>query len=238
MNHYLSGAWITGLIMILISTSVGAMTEAQENMKRDESAQKAVVIIGASYAKGLKINHIGGSPVINNGVGGEETKATVKRFQQDVLDHNPKAVIIWGFINNIFRADANKMETTLQETRKHFEFMTKAALERGIKPILVTEITMAYPDTFMEKLARFVGGVLGKKSYQDYINGHVVSVNNWLRQYAQRNELQLLDFQQVFEEEPNGARKSEYATDDASHITPAGYEVLKAHTLERLGSSL
>jgi len=66
---------------------------------------------------------------------------------------------------------------------------------------------------------------MGKKSYQDYINQHVLDVNQWIRDYAKQNGLLLLDLQPVISDD-KGWRKKEYATKDGSHISEKGYEKL------------
>ena len=57
------------------------------------------------------------------------------------------------------------------------------------------------------------------------MNQHVLATNAWLREFARRQGLLLLDLQPVVSDPQNG-RLPAYATDDASHISPAGYQKL------------
>ena len=44
---------------------------------------------------------IAGHPVINRGVSGHETQDILARFDHDVIAARPRAVILWGYMNNI-----------------------------------------------------------------------------------------------------------------------------------------
>lgn len=78
-----------------------------------------------------------------------------------------------------------------------------------------------------------IGKLLGKASYQDYINGHVSEVNRWIRELAAREGILLLDLERVLAD-PQNVRKKEYALPDGSHISPQGYEAIRRYSEERL----
>ena len=86
-------------------------------------------------------------------------------------------------------------------------------------------MTIRPKDSWKETIAGWIGGLLGKESYQDYINQHVLDLNKWVRGYAEKHDLLLLDLQPVISDE-TGQRQKEYAVKDGSHISPAGYEKL------------
>ena len=71
----------------------------------------------------------------------------------------------------------------------------------------------------------WIGTLLGKKSYQDYVNQHLLETNKWLKNYAMNQNQLLLDLQPVISDE-NGRREKEYAVKDGSHIYQKGYEKL------------
>ncbi|MCK4950743.1 MAG: hypothetical protein KAS48_02915 [Gammaproteobacteria bacterium] len=191
------------------------------------------VIIGASYARAWSIESIQGKTVINKGVDGNQSFEMLARFKEDVLDQNPDTVIIWGFINDIFRSDSGNMENTLSRIKNSYEEMCKLAIKKGINTILATEVTIREPSGFSNQVSGLIGSLLGKKSYQDYINGHVIEMNKWLKQFARSKQLSILDFEKVL----SGAgrsRKAEYATDDGSHIAEAAYDRLSAYVVEEM----
>jgi lysophospholipase L1-like esterase len=79
----------------------------------------------------------------------------------------------------------------------------------------------------------FLNGLRGKQSYATQVNREVRELNAFVRQLAAREQLVLLDFEKVFAPE-GGARKPDYAKEDRSHITPAGYQALTAYAVAEL----
>lgn len=206
----------------------GNSTNGQEN-----TMSKTLVIIGASYAKGLNPKELAGYQVVNKGVNGEQSFEMLSRFETDVVALKPDAVLIWGFINDIFRGDATQIDQILKRTRESTAAMVAMAKKAGISPILATEVTIRGRDGLKEMAGELVAGLLGKQSYQDYVNGHVRDTNRWIREMAAREGILLLDFEAVLAD-PRGVRKKEFSKPDGSHISEAGYELLTHYVEERL----
>lgn len=204
-------------------TSKAEVQKGNSIMKDKKS--DTVVIFGASYAEGWTIDRLGKMDVVNKGIGGQQSGEMLERFKTDVAGQNPRAVIIWGFINDIFRTERDRIDETLQQARKNLETMVELAGQYNIEPILATEVTIRPKDGLKEAVAGLAGKLLGKQSYQDYVNQKVTALNGWIKKYADENGLLLLDFQQVLASE-SGERKKEYATPDGSHISEAGYQRL------------
>ena len=213
---------------ILVKTVEGRLksNHTKEGYKHSETLnENRIVLIGASYAKGWDIKEANGITIINKGVSGEQSFEMLVRFNQDVISQKPRAVIIWGFINDIFRSKREEISLAIERAEKSFMEMVKLSQENGIIPILATEVTIRPKVGFKETLTGWVGWLMGKKSYQDYINQQVLDMNQWLRDYAKANNLQILDLQPVISDK-HGKRLKEYATNDGSHISKKGYERL------------
>jgi uncharacterized SAM-binding protein YcdF (DUF218 family)/lysophospholipase L1-like esterase len=189
-----------------------------------------VVILGASYAGGWAVKHVGARPIINKGAEGEQSFQLLARFDRDVTSENPRAVILWGFINDIFRAPHTDIETALIRVRTSFADMIRLAKQHGIEPILATEVTVRPPDSWAEMFASWLGALLGKEGYQQRINRHVLATNQWLRDLAKHERLLLLDLQPVLAE-PGGDRRKEFVQPDGSHITGEGYAAVTDYAL-------
>jgi lysophospholipase L1-like esterase len=189
-----------------------------------------IVLLGASYAGGWQLPAIAGRPVINKGVQGQESWELLNRFEQDVVAARPSAVIVWGYINDVFRAPREKIDSATARARQSFEQMIAKARAAGIEPIVATEVTIRSKDDWGEWAASWVGWAMGKQSYQSYINGHVLALNDWLRDLAKREGLLLLDLQPVVSD-ANGERRKGMAKEDGSHITPPGYDALIAYAV-------
>ena len=186
---------------------------------------KKIVLIGASYVRGWNLHMIAGVPVINKGVNGEQTFEMLARFGQDVIALSPRSVVIWGYINDVFRSEKANIKDKLDATRENLKKMVFKAREHRILPILATEITICGPSGFRETAAAFAGRLIGKESYQDYVNEHVRALNLWIRQLSNEHEINLLDFESELSDD-DGVRKREYAEADGSHISPRGYDQL------------
>ena len=193
---------------------------------------RPVVLLGASYAEGLKLAQLAGRVLINKGVGGEESGDMLKRFQTDVVAVNPEMVILWGFINDIFRSERAKMADTITKIKENYVAMVERARESGIVPVLATEITMSRRPGVKERVMGWVGRVMGKTSYQDFINSHVIEVNLWMKNYAVQNDLKLLDFQALLAD-GGVMRVMAYAQEDGSHVSERGYALIAEYLEEQ-----
>jgi lysophospholipase L1-like esterase len=208
------------------TTRLGAIPTFGSTM-RISNPSGPIVLLGASYAGGWPIDRIADTELINKGVSGQASFEMLERFERDVTALKPRAVIIWGFINDIFRADGDAGAAT-QRTRDNYTRMIELARERGIEPILVTELTMRPPPSWMNTLASIVGALRGTESYQSRTNRQVMETNRWLVDLARREELLLLDFQSTLAE-GGGMRRAEFTQADGSHVTPAGYASLTSY---------
>lgn len=214
------------------STNMG-----DNDMKENSYQNGYIVLTGASYAKGWPLKNIKGLSVINRGVDGAQSFEVLSRFRKDVITVKPRAVIIWGYINDIFRTNRNKIDIAIKKAKDSFVAMVELSKKNGIIPILATEVTLGNKKGVMDALKYWVGKLLGKTSYQDYINKHVLDLNRWLKSYAQKNNLLVLDLQPIISD-ANNLRLKEYATEDGSHISKQGYEKLTIYATKRIGDYL
>lgn len=199
---------------------------------------KTLVIIGASYAGGWKPQKpVAGYQIVNKGVSGQQSFEMLARFETDVVSIKPDAVIIWGFINDVFRNDRDRIDQTLKRARESLAAMVESARKAHIRPILATEVTIRGKTGFGETVGGYIGGLLGKESYQDYVNGQVIQTNRWIKDLAAREGISLLDYEAILSDR-GGVRKKEFAKDDGSHITTAGYEAITEYTERQLRDCL
>jgi lysophospholipase L1-like esterase len=220
------------LFLVLIST-IGVTQVKGAAMPNTEGPAPPIVVLGASYAAGLERTALAGYPLINKGVGGQQSHEMLARFQADVLDLQPGMVIIWGFINDIFRSERTAMEQTVAAVKQNYQAMVDLARSNGITPLLATEITMSRRPGLMDWLRSLIGRFAGKTSYQEYINGQVMAVNRWLHEYADQNGLILLDLQAQLAD-GGTMRNSRYAQPDGSHVSDEGYQVIADYLERRL----
>lgn len=209
---------------------------ATESVAVDCSDALQVVVLGASYAKGWTAE---GAPfrMLNAGREGEESWKMLERFDRDVVQAGATHVILWGFINDIFRSPRQDIDATTERTRRTIQEMVAQARAHSIEPILATEITIRGPKTFTEAAGSWLARLLGRSSYQDFINARVKETNEWIRSLAATDTLQLLDFERVLAD-ADGRRTYQFAADDGSHVSAAGYQALTQYAVPRLAHYL
>ena len=208
------------------SESIAGTTAVMEQAKMNP--QGPIVLLGASYAGGWRLGDVAGVPTHVRGVSGQQSFEMLARFDADVVAARPRAVILWGFINDIFRAPGGNVDAAKARVRESYLQMIAQARQHGIEPVIATEVTMRPDDSWPATIKTWIGGLLGKESYQARINRNVLEMNRWLVDTAQRERLLLLDLHGALAEN-GGARRREYTTDDGSHITDAGYAALSAY---------
>ena len=217
--------------------ATGAATApTTDQMPSPAPASGPLVVLGASYAQNWPLA-VPGWRIVNKGIAGQVSTEVRDRFQRDVVPERPRAVIIWGFINDVFRATPDRMPATLTGVRENIQAMVAAARAAGIEPILATEVTVRGGVTWGDWAREWVGWALGKESYQAMINRHVHETNAWLRDYAARERLLLLDLQPVVSD-AKGFRVPEHAEPDGSHVSPAGYDALTRYAGPKLAAHL
>jgi hypothetical protein len=209
------------------------VAEGQDQAMADEQDGPLLVIIGASYAADWGAPRLPGYRVRNVGIGGQETKDVLERFDRDVIAARPHAVVIWGHINNIYRAQNGDYVGAQQAAKSDYQAMLDRAKAEGIDVILATEVTLTEAMSWADRGIALVAPLLGKRSYADRINEHVRAVNDWLRAIARDRGLRVLDFESVLDD-GSGFRRREFTREDGSHLSEAAYSVLTEHTVEAL----
>jgi len=223
---------------LLASGADPAASKGSAGMGSKDESAKSLVILGASYAGGWPSDRsIAGYRVINKGVGGQQSFEMLARFESDVLTLKPDAVIIWGFINDVFRSDSTAIDQTLKRTQESIVAMVAMAKKAGITPILATEVTIRGKEGWSESFQALIASILGKPSYQDYVNGHVKETNRWLRDLAASEGIALLDLETVLVDQ-QGVRRKDFSRPDGSHISLQGYEALMRYSEGRLRALL
>ncbi|MES9853014.1 MAG: GDSL-type esterase/lipase family protein [Candidatus Thiodiazotropha sp. L084R] len=202
------------------------LSAAQENSAADNT-ESNLVIIGASYAENWPISKIGCLDVLNKGINGQVSTEVRDRFEKDALGINPKAVLIWGFINDFSNNPREVADETRETAIRNIEAMAEAAHKAGVIPVLATEVTMGAPDSLLDNLMGWIGSIRGKQSFQQYISTNVMTANEWIRGYAKQKGYPLLDIEKLMTNE-EGNRKAGYFTQDLSHITDKAYQDLDA----------
>ena len=186
-----------------------------------------IVFIGASNAAGWQLAPIAGHEVVNRAAGGQETQHFVARFDDDVVAARPRAVILWGYMNNIANTPDREGGRAEARVRDDCQRLIVKARAAGIELIVATDVMIGFDEGWRTAIRSWAGRMLGRERYEDYINKHMTSLNAWLTATAKRERLLLLDLESVLSH-GSGKRTRESSEADG-HITQAGYEALTAY---------
>ncbi len=139
-----------------------------------------------------------GLNLVNAGVNGDTIEDMARRFQKDVLERKPVAVVILGGTNDAFCS-----EITIAQTVYYLEEMIKEAVDNNIQPVLGLPIPVDEP-LIAEKLERICS------SYRDT---------------ASRLKVPVIDFAAPFLDPRSGSPRADLYVDGV-HPNRTGYEVM------------
>lgn len=174
-----------------------------------ETGENRVVFMGNSITARWITNRpefFANKSYVNRGIGGQTTPQMLVRFTQDVIDLQPKAVVILAGINDIAQVTG---PTTLKAIMDNISGMALLASAQGIKVIL-SSVLPAYD--FPTK----PGLEPAEK---------VIALNKMIKEFAQKNDFYYLDYFPVFKDSRNGMKK-EFSNDEV-HPTKEGYMVME-----------
>ena len=146
-----------------------------------------------------------GKPYVNRGISGQTTPQMLVRFQQDVVQLHPAAVVILAGTNDIA---GNTGPSTQQMIEDNYTSMAEIAKQNGIK-VVFASITpaFAYP---------WKPGIQPVERIRE--------LNKWLQDFCSRNGCVYLDYYSSMVD-ANGAMLPGLSSDGV-HPTAKGYSVM------------
>lgn len=146
-----------------------------------------------------------GVAMVNRGICGEATGEMLDRFQADVLEQSPSHVIIMGGSNDAF------MDVMDDEVHENISEMVRQARMAGIVPVF----GLPPPCTYFAE--------------ESVLEGY----RCWMREYAAKQGIPVIDFYSAFIEEDAGRIKEEYFPDGV-HPSEQGYLLMASVAVRRL----
>lgn len=180
----------------------------ESNTKLKAGPSTDVVFIGDSITE----NWLTADPAffeangyINRGIGGQTTPQILLRFRVDVIGLNPKVVHILAGVNDIA---GNTGPTTLAAIQGNLESMVEMARANNIEVVLGTVLpAAAFPWRPELRPAQ-----------------HINDLNSWIRSYAARENIQLIDYEVLLSDGEGDLKRS--LTHDGVHPHRAGYGLM------------
>lgn len=183
--------------------------EANAALETPEEDEQRVVFMGNSITIGWinsRPEFFEGKPWVNRGIGGQTTPQMLLRFRQDVIDLNPKIVILLAGTNDIA---GNTGPATINMIMDNIKGMAEMAQANGIRVILSSTLpAYDYPwRTGLEPAPK------------------IIALNEMIEDYCDEKGHIYLDYFSAMVDERNGLPKK-YAEDEV-HPTIAGYKVME-----------
>ena len=178
--------------------------------------QRLVVFMGDSITDMWSHPEFGGffpgKPYVNRGIGGQTTPQMLLRFRPDVIDLQPKVVVILAGTNDLA---GNTGPMTLEQTEDNLASMAELAHAHGIRVVIASVTPVAD-----------VTGADGKKLEQTLKRPpeKILELNAWIKKYAGEHGGVYLDYFSAMVDD-KGFLKADL-TADGLHPNAKGYVVM------------
>lgn len=183
--------------------------DANEKLPAAQQDDNRIVFMGNSITIGwlnLRPEFFKNKTYVNRGISGQTTPQMLLRFRQDVVNLDPKAVILLAGTNDIA---GNTGPSTLEMIMDNIKGMSEIAKASGIKVILTSTLP-AYDYPWKPGLEP---------------SGKIIALNNMIKEYSESQGHIYVDYFSAMVDDRNGLPKK-YAEDEV-HPTVAGYKVME-----------
>ena len=177
--------------------------------------EKRVVFMGDSITEGWHFDApaaankpagvFAAKPYINRGISGQTTPQMVLRFHQDVINLQPKVVVILAGTNDIA---GNTGPMTPEETENNLAAMAEMAKQNHIALVLCS-ILPAYDYPWQPGLTPAP---------------KIDALNAWIKDYAAQHNYVYVDYHSAMKDARDGLPAN--LSKDGVHPTEAGYEIM------------
>jgi lysophospholipase L1-like esterase len=184
--------------------------DADAALKAPAPGESRVVFFGDSITDIWKLGEsFPGKPYVNRGIGGQTTSQMLVRFRQDVIDLQPKVVVILAGTNDIA---GNTGKISNDDIEANFATMAELARVHHIR-VVFSSLLPVYNYT---------------PQSQEFFNSRpmsrIIALNDWLKGYCAAGGSVYLDyFDSMLDDK--GMLKRDLA-DDGLHPNKAGFAVM------------
>jgi lysophospholipase L1-like esterase len=182
--------------------------EDNQKLPPVQAEENRVVFMGNSITQGwieLVPDFFSNRPYINRGISGQTTPQMLLRFRQDVIQLQPKVVVILAGTNDIA---GNTGPSTLEMIEDNIHSMTELAQCHGIQVVLCS-VLPAYDFPWRRGLDPAP---------------KIVELNKRIKQYAISHGVVYCDYFTAMVDERNGLPKE--LSEDGVHPNKAGYAIM------------
>jgi len=183
--------------------------EADASLGPPTAGENRVVFFGDSITDIWKLeDYFPGKPYVNRGIGGQTTPQMLVRFRQDVINLQPKVVIILAGTNDIA---GNTGPMRNEDIEANLSSMVELARAHDIRVVLCSIMPVHnYTDR-------------AKDFFAQRPQSRILALNEWIKDYSAKNNLVYVDYFSALVDD-KGMMKKDLA-DDGLHPNAAGYKV-------------
>jgi acyl-CoA thioesterase I len=169
-------------------------------------AEDRVVFMGDSITEGWHLDtSFPGKPYINRGISGQTSPQMLLRFRQDVIDLEPKVVVILAGTNDVA---GNTGPMTLGETEDNLASMADLATMHRVRVVLCS-VTPAFDFPWAPGLQPAP---------------KIDELNEWIKNYASEKGYVFVDYHTALKDARDGLPAA--LSHDGVHPNPAGYAIM------------
>lgn len=180
-----------------------------ENANVPSINENRIVFMGNSITDGwirVSPDFFKDKPYLDRGISGQTTPQMLIRFRQDVIDLNPKVVVILAGINDIA---GNTGPSSLKMIEDNLASMTQLAKANGIKVVMCSVLpAFSFP---------WRPGI-------DPIQ-KIIDLNKWIKIFAEKNHFVYCDYYSAMADERKGLPQK--YSKDGVHPNADGYQVME-----------
>jgi lysophospholipase L1-like esterase len=172
--------------------------------------ENRVVFFGDSITDAWPIaESFPGKPYINRGIGGQTTPQMLVRFREDVINLQPRVVVILAGTNDIA---GNTGPMTLDEIEANYASLAELASAHNVRVVFssVLPVHNYTPES--------------QEMYAERSPEKILALNRWLKQYCGDRDLVYLDYFSAMVDD-KGLLKKDLAV-DGLHPNAAGYKIM------------
>jgi lysophospholipase L1-like esterase len=184
--------------------------DANAALGAPKAGENRVVFFGDSITDIWKLaDSFPGKPYVNRGIGGQTTPQMLVRFRQDVIDLQPKVVVILAGTNDIA---GNTGPMRNEDIQANYASFAELARVHGIKVVFSSVLPV---HNYTER---------SKDFFAQRPPARILALNTWLKDYCGKNDIIYLDYFSAMVDD-KGLLKKDLA-DDGLHPNAAGFKLM------------
>ncbi|SPF46770.1 conserved hypothetical protein [Candidatus Sulfotelmatobacter kueseliae] len=184
--------------------------EANAALAAPAAGENRVVFVGDSITDGWKLaDYFPGKPYLNRGIDGQSTPEMLVRFRQDVIDLDPKVLVVLAGTNDLAGVTG---PTRNEDIEANYASMAELARAHGIRTVFASVLPV---NNYTED---------AKESFALRPRERILALNTWLKDYCERNGLVYLDYFSALVDDKGMLKRD--LTGDGLHPNDAGYKIM------------